>query len=685
VRSYRRLLSILAMVSVVLLWNAWPRPAEAYIGGPPACLGMMCYWSTHAAVVQVERVDKEKNVIIFRKLRDLKGKWPTDVIRHNIGKGPGVPQHIMQWAEPGKRTVTFALESYKWSHTYVDGLWYAASTADWQGWNLSHAEPTLLRGFSGKTERLVSAASSILAGKEVIVAGMVDGNAEDLRLGRAKVQRLKSSLKLLDYNPKRDFVGWGGDDFLELPGMPGFSHSALLPRVSPEAQAISCVDVDGDGKPDLCLVGAGSVTLLRNDGDAFNQFGFTFPGPLAGCRAAVWADYNGDGRPDLLLATATGPKLSTNLGGTFRDDSHLLPPEPCYNLTAAAWLDYDGDGRPDILLGNGFHGLRLYRNKGKAEIPPGTPAPRPGQPPSVPRWFEDVSVRVGLGPDGIGSAGKGDTLTVCDVDGDGRPDFLYGAGTGMLVLNKKDGFVEARDSGISYKPGRVGPVFGDFDGDGLPDLFVPQAGTCKLFKNDGKGHFTDVTDRAGDLGKTLGTATCAAWGDFDNDGKLDLVVGCLRGHNHFFRNRGDGTFQDATEEIGLHKRIFNTQAVCLVDLNDDGMLDLICNNEGQDSTVLLGNPARAARRIPVTVNVAGDAGVVGSRVRIQDRERKVLASQFIGSGEGRGGQGPMLARFALQPGTYRVEVEYSSDQKRSEVITVAKAPRRVVIDNRKVK
>src|SRR5262249_38054357 len=197
--------------------------------------------------------------------------------------------------------------------------------------------------------------------------------------------------------------------------------------------------------------------------------------------------------------------------------------------------------------------------------------------------------------------------------------------------------------------------------------------------------FTDVTDQAGDLGKTLGTATCAAWGDFDNDGKLDLVVGCLRGHNHFFRNKGDGTFQDATEEIGLHKRIFNTQAVCLVDLNDDGMLDLVCNNEGQDSTVLLGNPARAARRIPVTVNVAGDAGVVGSRVRIQDRERKVLASQFIGSGEGRGGQGPMLARFALPPGTYRVEVEYSSDQKRSEVITVAKAPRRVVIDNRKVK
>ena len=74
-------------------------------------------------------------------------------------------------------------------------------------------------------------------------------------------------------------------------------------------------------------------------------------------------------------------------------------------------------------------------------------------PPGVFWGFVDVSEKVGLGPKGLGSDVKGDTLTVCDVNGDGRPDFLYGAGTGMLFLNKKDGFVLARDSGISYKPG----------------------------------------------------------------------------------------------------------------------------------------------------------------------------------------------------------------------------------------
>ncbi len=162
---------------------------------------------------------------------------------------------------------------------------------------------------------------------------------------------------------------------------------------------------------------------------------------------------------------------------------------------------------------------------------------------------------------GIGSTVKGDTLTVCDVNGDGRPDFLYGAGAGLLALNTAKGFVEAKDSGIAYRTGKVGPVFGDYDNDGRPDLFVPQAGGCKLFHNDGDGRFLDVTEKAG-LKSFTGAAACAAWGDVDNDGHLDLIVGCLRGPNRFFRNKGDGTFEDATDAIGLGQRIFNTQAVC---------------------------------------------------------------------------------------------------------------------------
>ena len=122
-------------------------------------------------------------------------------------------------------------------------------------------------------------------------------------------------------------------------------------------------------------------------------------------------------------------------------------------------------------------------------------------------------------------------------------------------INMPTAFIERKDCGISYKPGKVGAVFGDFDNSGSMSLFVPQLdGRCKLFKNDAQGRFADVTAMSGDLAKPLGMATCAAWGDVDGDGHLDLIVGCLRGPNRFLRNRGDGTFEDATEAVGLNRR-----------------------------------------------------------------------------------------------------------------------------------
>jgi hypothetical protein len=641
--------------------------AHAYVEAPHS-LGTVVQLSTNVVLVRVEKVDKNANVIVYRKIRDLKGKHPTDIIKHNIGRGGFNPrewQYPMEWAEVGKTAVFFHNGSA--SETCIGTYWYQAyANGEW--WGLSHGEPFLLRSFAGRVDKLAAAVTAIAEGKEVIVPCMVDGNKDDLHLRRARIQRMRASLKLADYNPQRDFVGWGGEDFRRLAGMPGFTHYSALARVDPEAQAISSVDFNGDGKPDLCLVGAGKIVLLQNGGESLNEISLPLSG---GCRAAVWADYNGDGKPDLFLATPTGPKLYTNLGGTFRDDTHLLPRESHYNLTAAAWIDYDGDGKPDLLLGNGFHGLRLYRNKGKAE-----PTGKSGQA----LWFEDVSHRVGLGPDGIGSSVKGDTLTVCDVNGDGRPDFLYGAGTGLLVLNTPRGFVAVPDSGISYRPGKVGPVFGDYNGDGFPDLFVPQNGTCKLFRGDGKGHFTNVTAEAG-LDKAIGQATCAAWGDVDNDGHLDLVVGCLRGVNRYFRNKGDGTFEDATHRIGLNRRVFNTQAVCLVDLNNDGVLDMVFNNEGQESCVLLGSPALARKKTPVVLQVAGTGGVTGSRVRVLDGSQKTLAMQEICGGEGRGSQRPPHARFALRPGNYVVEVRYSSGIRRRKAIQVAASPYRGTIDD----
>lgn len=808
--SLRRLFCCLGIIALAgVLFICRERSALAYVEAPHS-LGQVISLSTNIMVLRVEQVDKTKNLIIYRKVRDLKGKHPTDIIRHNIGRGGFNPrewQYTMEWAEVGKTAVFF--HNGGASETCLGTYWYQAYPGgDW--WNLSHGEPYLLRSYAGNVEKLAAAVADIVAGKEVVVPCMMDGNKDDLHLRRARIQRLKASLKL-DYNPKRDFVGWGGEDFRRLQGMPGFSHYSAVARVDPDAQAISSADINDDGKIDLCLAGPSRVALLQNGGEALGEV--NLPG-ATGCRAAVWADYNGDGKPDLFLASLSGPRLYTNLGDAFRDDSHLLPREPAYNLTAAAWLDYDGDGRPDLILGNGFHGLRLYRNNGPIETPPPLrlskwsyigPFPnasgqgfqtvyppekeiklqaqydgkngqkavwragkfpdgqvhnlalfrpdcnsdavvylhrqidctRPmelqvslGSDDSLTVWlngqrllaenvaracapdqnhvvlklkagkndlllkigqgggewayyfqvagpipqpvfwsFVDVSDAAGLGSQGIGSAIKGDTLTVCDVNSDGRPDFLYGAGTGLLALNTGKGFVPAKDCGIAYHTGKTGPIFGDYDNDGQPDLFVPQPDGCKLFHNDGTGRFSDVTDKAG-LKSSSFCATCAAWGDMDNDGRLDLIVGCLRGPNRFFRNKGDGTFEDATNAIGLGQRIFNTQAVGLVDLNNDGMLDAVFNNEGQESCVLLGNPEFAAKRTTVTLHVKGKIGIIGSRVIVYDKDGKRSGTHTISGGDSRGGQAAPTARFALLPGKYRVEWLLSNGERRGKEIVV---------------
>jgi VCBS repeat protein len=211
--------------------------------------------------------------------------------------------------------------------------------------------------------------------------------------------------------------------------------------------------------------------------------------------------------------------------------------------------------------------------------------------PATSQSFEDISERVGLGISGIGGKVKGDRLLVADVNGDSRPDFFYAAGNGLLAINGTTGFNEAKDSGLSFPCGKVTPVFGDFNGDKAVDLFVPLPGGSKLFKNDGKGHFADVTAQSGELAK-LANANCAAFADFNGTGKMDLLVGCLKGPNRYLKNDGKGVFADAGEEIGLYQKVFNTRAIAAVDLNKDGVLDLALTNEGQESAVLIGSPAR---------------------------------------------------------------------------------------------
>jgi hypothetical protein len=559
-------------------------PAPAYIEAAYT-LGRIATESTNIVLIRVEKIDRQKNLIVYHKVKDLKGTNPGEQIKHNIGTAGFEPrewQGIMAWAEIGRTALMFSNGAQ--AEICIDNYWYQVNAGEW--WALNHGEPYLLRSFCGKPEKLAAAVTLMLTGQEVVLPCMVDGDKAALKSRNAKVQRVKASLKLMDYNPPRDFVGWGGDDLRALEGMPAFMQCGDLANIGPGAAGIAWADFDNTGRPGFCLFGEAKVALMQNAGGSFNDV----PLPVDGAHSAAWGDFDGDGRLDLLLATPTGPRLFRNAGKQFKDATDLLPRQPYYDLPAVAWIDTDGKGRRDILLADGFRGLRLYRNR--TGDPTTRQAAEAGK--GVP-LFEDISDQVGLGENGAAGKARGDYLLVADVNGDGRPDILLCAGSGLLILNTPNGFVEAKDSGLSFQTGGVKPVFGDFLGDKTLGLFVPQKGKSRLFKNDGHGRFTDVTDRAGDLAKFSAEATCAVWADFNNRGRADLLVGCFKEPNRYFRNDGGGKFTDCSGELGIDRRVFNTVGIAAVDLTKDNVQDVIFVNEGQESGVFIGDPARIQR------------------------------------------------------------------------------------------
>jgi hypothetical protein len=88
-------------------------PAAAYIVTPPMTLGKMVAQSTQIIVVKVEKVDQDKNVIVWKKIREIKGKWPSDLITHRLGVETrdkpltDARQYVMAWAKEGKTTILF--------------------------------------------------------------------------------------------------------------------------------------------------------------------------------------------------------------------------------------------------------------------------------------------------------------------------------------------------------------------------------------------------------------------------------------------------------------------------------------------------------------------------------------------------------------------------------------------------
>jgi hypothetical protein len=176
-----------------------------------------------------------------------------------------------------------------------------------------------------------------------------------------------------------------------------------------------------------------------------------------------------------------------------------------------------------------------------------------------------------------------------------------------LYRNNRDGtFTDVTEkAGVASGGYGMGAAVGDYDGDGLPDLYVTQYGRSILYHNNGDGTFTDVTDKAGVAAP--GWASSAVWFDYDNDGKLDLFV-CRfvdfdksknkfcgderKGERYYciprvytpakswlFHNNGNGTFTDVTQESGIGKVLGKAWGVVATDVNNDGWMDLFVAND----------------------------------------------------------------------------------------------------------
>lgn len=460
----------------------------------------------------------------------------------------------------------------------------------------------------------------------------------------------------------------------------GYSEGRYTPEIM--GGGVAMADFNRDGAPDLLFANSGAMweaerpdgaedQLYLGNGDgtfrnASAEWGLP-DGRYYG-QGVVAGDYDGDGWTDVFLGThGPGERLLRNTGSGFEDVTEAagVGPHPGWS-TSAAFIDLENDGDLDLWV---LHYVDYFD---KGDVNPCyaqdvqiycTPRLHDAQADRLLRnegdgTFTDISAEAGLD----GRTGKGMALVVGDLDLDGDSDVYIAndLSANQLWINEGGAFSEiGMRSGVAVNAqGReeagMGADMSDFDGDGLLDLANTnfQTETTSMLRQREGMFFDEVSDP---LGVGMTARARLSWGldffDGDNDGDEDLIV--ANGHiydnvesfttgvtfaqpNTLYENRGE-RFSDVTEQAGSALADLQvTRGIVTGDVDGDGLLDIVANNNGGTPLVGLNRSADAGHFVSFWLEGRGGAdganrNAIGAwaRATVDGREivRQVFGSQ----------------------------------------------------------
>ena len=475
-----------------------------------------------------------------------------------------------------------------------------------------------------------------------------------------------------------------------------FGDADLNNIVESTGAGVAFLDYDGDGDLDIYFVNgsyhptvnhpkgrllAGKLqnALYRNDGGGVfkDVTGIAGVGDTEYGMACTAADYDNDGDADIYVTNYGKNRLYLNNGdGTFSDGTDRAGVGCDRWSVGCAFLDYDRDGFLDLFVGNYLNFDPEYQNFYAGDAFPG-PLAYSGQADVLYRnrgdgTFEDVSEKTGIN----NPHGRAMGVAARDVDDDGFMD-IYVANDGMenyLYRNQGDGSFAniALVSGTAF--GQNGEAtsamcseMGDFNGDGRMDILVPDMGYGCLYLNQGGTAFIDASAKLG-LAAACGQYT--SWSgnffDFDNDGWIDVLL--TNGDSRFYEPEEDLLLQniegqrlvDVSRQLGpdfQKKHMGRGSAVG--DMDGDGDLDMVILNMGAEPVLYRNDGGNLNHWLMIQVKGRrSNRDGIGTRIRLYHNGK--IQTRDVTSSSGYLSQSDYRVHFGLGAGTTveRIEIRW---------------------------